>query len=73
MMGLMMVVVTVVIPTGSLLPRVRDIQPCCADIQVFIRLLSTFHPGLQMDSDNTYLNVKDDWIIRLGSKRAENR
>ena len=46
------------IPTGSLLPRVRDVQPCCANIQVFIRLLSTFHPELQQDSCTTYLNVK---------------
>ena len=43
------------------------------NIQVFIQLLSTFHPGLQMDSGTTYLNVKDDWIIRLGSERAGNR
>ena len=37
-MGLMMVVVTVVIPIGSPLPRVYYVQPCYADIQVFIRL-----------------------------------
>ena len=35
------------IPTGSLLPRVRGIQPCCADIQMFIRLLSTFIQGFR--------------------------
>ena len=48
-MGLMMVVVTVVIPTGSLLLRVRGDQPCCADIQVFIQLLLTFHSRVQQD------------------------
>ena len=37
-MGLMMVVVTVAIPIGSPLPKVHCVQPCCADIQVFIRL-----------------------------------
>ena len=44
-----MVVVAVVIPTKSSLLRVRSIQPCCADIQGFIRLLSTFHPRVQQD------------------------
>ena len=73
MMGLMMVVVAVVIPTGSSLPGVRGIQPCCVDIQVFTQCLLTFHPRLQMDSSTTYLNVKDDWIIRLSSKRVGNR
>ena len=47
MIGLVMVVVAVVIPTGSSLSRVRSVQPCCSDIQVFIRLLSTFHPRLR--------------------------
>ena len=32
-MGLMMVVVVVVIPTASLLPKVRGVQPYCTDIQ----------------------------------------
>ena len=45
----MMVVVAVVIPTGSSLLRVRGVQPCCADIQVFIQLLSTFYPRVQQD------------------------
>ena len=44
-----MVVFAVVIPTGSLLLRVCGVQPCCADIQVFIQLLSTFHPRVQQD------------------------
>ena len=35
-MGLMMMVGAVVISTGSPLPRVCYVQPCCADIQVFI-------------------------------------
>ena len=59
-MGLMMVVVVVVILTKSLLPRVRVVQPCYANIQVLTRCLSTFHLRLQMDSGITYLNVKDD-------------
>ena len=44
-----MVVVAVVIPTESSLLMVRGVQPCCADIQVFIRFLSTFHPRVQQD------------------------
>ena len=71
-MGLIMVVVTLVISTESSLPKVRGVQLCYTDIQVFIKLVSMFHPRLQIDSGTTYLNVTDDWIIRLGSERAGN-
>ena len=73
MMGLIKVMVALVIPIGSSLPRVCSVQLYCADIQVFIQLLSMFHPGLQIDSGITYLNVKDNWILKLGSERAGNR
>ena len=42
------------------------------EIQVFIRLLLPFHPGLQINSGTIYLNVNDNWIIRLSSKRVGN-
>ena len=44
--------VAVAIPTGSLLPRVRYVQPWGADIQVFIRL-------------SPHLNAQDELINGL--------
>ena len=37
--------VKVSIPTESLLSKIRDVQPCCADIQVFIQFLLTSIQG----------------------------
>ena len=37
------------IPIRGLLVRVRGVQPCCADIQVFIQLLLTFYPRVQQN------------------------
>ena len=37
-----------VIPTGRLLPRVRRVQPCCADIQVFIQGFSNIAAPLTL-------------------------
>ena len=64
MMGLMMVVVAVVIPTRRSLPRLCQVQPYCADIQVFIG-----YAQIDISSYTTYLNVQNELIHRLINKR----
>ena len=53
-----MVMVIVVIPIESLLFKVRGIQPCCIDIQVFILPLLTFH-SKGKDCRTTHFDVED--------------
>ena len=60
MMGFMRVVVAVVIPTGSSLPRVRQVQPCCADIQVFIGCAQ-----IDISSLATHFDAQDELINGL--------
>ena len=57
---MMMVVVAEVIPTGSLLLRLRQVQPCCADIQVFIGCAQ-----LDVSSRATHLDAQDELINGL--------
>ena len=71
MMGLMIVVVAVVIPKGSLLPRVCHVQPCYADIQVFIQLLLRFYLRLQQDCMLLTLILKTSLSIDSSTSAAQ--
>ena len=57
--------VEVSISTGSSLPRVRRVQPCCADIQVFIRL------SLHLDTQNKRINHSSTSAARVMVKYEE--
>ena len=59
-MGLMVVVVAVVIPIRSPLPRVYQVHPCCADIQVFIGCAQ-----INVSSRATHFNAQDKLINGL--------